>query len=348
MGKKIGPNEPCPCGSGKKYKKCHRAIDEETGLSSGAGGMLRKFQSYDRKQLIGVLSRVQSRPRAQAWGVRLERAVQVAVSLAYAGGGAVDSTGLENCLNSDPDLARLMKFEDPVCGFFTSNLTFHGGNYTVYEGIGQGSVDILRHMLRGVLGAFPFPDAVFKRRAILEARAVLHISDHLARTNGHASWLEASSEPGERISIHATDVEQWQAGVLSAATLADNGVALATLAPFLFEPGSIATSALRGEGDPLTRRHPLDARPLVRIGDDILVAEPCGLAPALRHRLLISAREAGLLKEVLAGYWASVEKQGFGSLLRMGYTEIDAPSGLSDPPDDSICRDAGKSAAFGA
>ena len=22
--KKVGPNEPCPCGSGKKYKKCHR------------------------------------------------------------------------------------------------------------------------------------------------------------------------------------------------------------------------------------------------------------------------------------------------------------------------------------
>jgi preprotein translocase subunit SecA len=21
--KKVGPNEPCPCGSGKKYKKCH-------------------------------------------------------------------------------------------------------------------------------------------------------------------------------------------------------------------------------------------------------------------------------------------------------------------------------------
>ena len=22
-GKKIYPNDPCPCGSGKKYKKCH-------------------------------------------------------------------------------------------------------------------------------------------------------------------------------------------------------------------------------------------------------------------------------------------------------------------------------------
>ena len=30
--KKIGPNDPCPCGSGKKYKKCHgapgRSLDE--------------------------------------------------------------------------------------------------------------------------------------------------------------------------------------------------------------------------------------------------------------------------------------------------------------------------------
>nr|QBK86885.1 MAG: SEC-C motif protein [Marseillevirus LCMAC103] len=25
--KKIGPNEKCPCGSGKKYKKCCRSFD---------------------------------------------------------------------------------------------------------------------------------------------------------------------------------------------------------------------------------------------------------------------------------------------------------------------------------
>jgi len=24
-GKKVGRNDPCPCGSGKKYKKCHGA-----------------------------------------------------------------------------------------------------------------------------------------------------------------------------------------------------------------------------------------------------------------------------------------------------------------------------------
>jgi preprotein translocase subunit SecA len=25
---KVGRNDPCPCGSGKKYKKCHMLIDE--------------------------------------------------------------------------------------------------------------------------------------------------------------------------------------------------------------------------------------------------------------------------------------------------------------------------------
>lgn len=28
-GKKIYPNDACPCGSGKKYKKCHMRIDQE-------------------------------------------------------------------------------------------------------------------------------------------------------------------------------------------------------------------------------------------------------------------------------------------------------------------------------
>ena len=23
---KVGPNDPCPCGSGRKYKKCHGAV----------------------------------------------------------------------------------------------------------------------------------------------------------------------------------------------------------------------------------------------------------------------------------------------------------------------------------
>jgi preprotein translocase subunit SecA len=30
---RVGRNDPCPCGSGKKYKKCHMPADEGVGLA---------------------------------------------------------------------------------------------------------------------------------------------------------------------------------------------------------------------------------------------------------------------------------------------------------------------------
>jgi len=32
--KKVGPNDPCPCGSGKKYKKCCMQKDKAAGLEN--------------------------------------------------------------------------------------------------------------------------------------------------------------------------------------------------------------------------------------------------------------------------------------------------------------------------
>jgi preprotein translocase subunit SecA len=29
---KVGPNDPCPCGSGKKYKKCCMQKDKSSGM----------------------------------------------------------------------------------------------------------------------------------------------------------------------------------------------------------------------------------------------------------------------------------------------------------------------------
>jgi len=32
--RKIGPNDPCPCGSGKKYKKCCMQKDKASGMEN--------------------------------------------------------------------------------------------------------------------------------------------------------------------------------------------------------------------------------------------------------------------------------------------------------------------------
>ena len=35
---KVGRNDPCPCGSGQKFKKCHAGREEELALLLQSGG----------------------------------------------------------------------------------------------------------------------------------------------------------------------------------------------------------------------------------------------------------------------------------------------------------------------
>lgn len=61
MTKKVGPNEPCPCGSGKKHKKCCGAVGAEA-LAAGA--------SYDRVDRDNAMRIVRARVEDELvyWG----------------------------------------------------------------------------------------------------------------------------------------------------------------------------------------------------------------------------------------------------------------------------------------
>ncbi|MBR3393081.1 MAG: SEC-C domain-containing protein, partial [Firmicutes bacterium] len=37
---KISPNDPCWCGSGRKYKKCHMAQDEKVRMYRDIGALV--------------------------------------------------------------------------------------------------------------------------------------------------------------------------------------------------------------------------------------------------------------------------------------------------------------------
>jgi hypothetical protein len=42
---KPGRNDPCPCGSGKKYKNCHMLIEKESSAAKYTAGGKRKFKA---------------------------------------------------------------------------------------------------------------------------------------------------------------------------------------------------------------------------------------------------------------------------------------------------------------
>lgn len=65
-GTAVGRNDPCPCGSGKKYKKCHEAkaghmsVGQRVGLGLLAavlvGGLVLAYNSRHDGQPTGVWS----------------------------------------------------------------------------------------------------------------------------------------------------------------------------------------------------------------------------------------------------------------------------------------------------
>lgn len=58
---KVGRNEPCPCGSGKKHKKCHGAPERKAASVNGAVGPNEEL-SFGGHRFWSVGSRVYSRP----------------------------------------------------------------------------------------------------------------------------------------------------------------------------------------------------------------------------------------------------------------------------------------------
>jgi hypothetical protein len=72
---KIGRNDPCPCGSGKKYKNCHlgKAFAPESpnmGVPSPSG-----ILNHDRNSLLLSLAALQLDPKNHGKNVRLEELI---------------------------------------------------------------------------------------------------------------------------------------------------------------------------------------------------------------------------------------------------------------------------------
>jgi len=67
MTKKVGRNDPCPCGSGKKYKNCHMLIDQETSSAKYTASGKRKFKAKVlslQDKSLSVFSRSATLPQA--------------------------------------------------------------------------------------------------------------------------------------------------------------------------------------------------------------------------------------------------------------------------------------------
>ncbi len=60
--RKIGRNEPCPCGSGKKYKKCCIDKPPQTFMREDFLRHLRSFWTYEEVNEMSTIEIIQMQP----------------------------------------------------------------------------------------------------------------------------------------------------------------------------------------------------------------------------------------------------------------------------------------------
>lgn len=150
MTKKIGRNDPCPCGSGKKYKKC--CIDLDINFDKAPSSEEKENKTFEFIEsnnsipLLNFIIGLQLNPNNHGKNVRTEELITHVV------------TNLNNKQVGDLVLFKKILdkeynynyMEDIPENLFCENVVFYGGNYTVFSGIYGYAVEIFKNFIETI------------------------------------------------------------------------------------------------------------------------------------------------------------------------------------------------------
>jgi len=301
--KKIGRNDPCPCGSGKKYKECclGKTLLASPNLPSTELANLKvEFANYDQLELIATLGGLQVYPENHSHAIRLEVASRVACSIKNGGTRRVDPNQLQHTLNKYlPTNGAIGMAEDPSENLFTENIVFYGGNYIVYPGITDSGSLILRTLFRSILDQGEKWSKKFTAIISAASLSLLALSNEVARRLSHSRYMNSSDTWREDIEVPNTSQTSKLCSAVELtkqeidALLQPMGLNSTFLTPFTIQVGN------RRLMEKNLERNPLFIRPLVKMDNKIILALPGSITGALRHFIWVTSQRYGL-RQVLA------------------------------------------------
>lgn len=335
---KIGRNDPCPCGSGKKYKKCCLNRTTKPSLET----LHEEFGEFDQGDLVATLAGLQVYPENHSHSIRLQAAIRLACKTNLQGTIKVNPTKIKDILNRNlTPFGPIGILEDPLENLWTENVVFYGGNYVVHTGNTLAGAYLLQILLNTLLHyADDFPEEYIN---IITGTtlSLLTLSNEMARRLGHSRYMDSPDRWHQDIDVpQGTTIEDLSSSIRFSVEelkkLSDeNHWAPVFLSPFVTRIGD---DRLR-EGD--IDKNPLLIRPLVHIKDKLIVTIPTTITCALRHFILVMAKQYRVLELLSERYretiWDDVQRY-MHSMLFEG-TDIKLPQiGSSVPIKERVYR----------
>ncbi len=307
---KIGRNEPCPCGSGRKYKKCHgevasappaaaiAALEEwfrETDeidvypfdrMGAKFAELAADLAAFDPISCVIAIAALSTIADNRNRMVRLDALLHLAaVHCQGTKQPTIDS--LNRWLNQMLAGTALSRREDPAEDVAIGNIMTTAGNYRVFLGDSSNP----DYYAQDVLDALQKAPAEFDSLRE-ECHSLLKLSDLLVERR---AYVRNEGEAGDEISDVSLPVSDDALWALCGTVLVGDdqlkslGIQEQTIAPFTLTFEEFRKDS-PGRSMRMVRR-----QPVIQLGDQFLIAHPTAIAWAITAHVFTSVRQKNML-----------------------------------------------------
>ena len=317
MTKKVGRNDPCPCGSGKKYKQCCMR-NEVFSLRNSVvphvyedtdSRLYEYLQDHDSSQLLSYIMALQLNPANHGKNLRYERIAKAAVLALGKGKQRADIKVFKQII--DDELPEDL-MEDIPTNMFCETVIFYGGNYLFFPGISTHSAELFRSMTEAI---FYKPDHFpqeFRRIVSQGITLLLKLGTSIAHRARIYRQEKGTNNPREFISDPATSLDfaipERMMDYLLSSECVDAGV----LDCFVVDKDN--PDLLRDIPD----QNPLLFQPIVKVADSYYFISISNQGCAINNFIIKKAIEyqclETLVNETQHGIWMRIGKSCEGYL----------------------------------
>lgn len=191
---KLGRNDPCHCGSGKKYKECHWTSDQEGSGEDSARNELPSFAALIEKyhpdpilKMLGVLQLIAANHCHEA---QIEEMARLTFLQRKQG----DNRPFASFQMLKSVVEPMGYPDDAPANTFTDNVVFSEGNYIIYPGIYVGITEILNHLLECIFLLKNQLPKEFIKEVKDAAGILLWMSNSVATEKGHVRYMYEDPE----------------------------------------------------------------------------------------------------------------------------------------------------------
>lgn len=280
------------------------------------------IQSYNLIDLLAKVGALQLYPENANHSIRLEAFSHAINCIKYEPNRPIITRHRLFRLCNEPPLGNsyIQSQEDPTPNAFTEAFTFFGGSYIVFPGQLSDPTFILQHLNAAIFLSNKFkPHKYFRNKIYGMNRSLLELSDIIATRAGLARNMPPKPV-SEKIYIPIDIDTKKNAVVFSSHELGDIldslGLNYSALEPFIEPFGKLYADSYSFQNSPL------HSQPIIRFENDFIVSEPWILLASLRHHILLSAKEFGVLDLLVEEFQTAILHTVGSSLDRLGHKQI--------------------------